>query len=391
MEMNENITLKLADDTIELEVLENQTYQYEIKKALSNINDEYDLMALTDKNLNHLACTYEVTKEDVIITYATIEKYSSFSKLKNKTTHDKLHVLKNIVKFIKTRDDGYTYILHPDNIVYDDNFMPLFIYVGLKDILEPLRQDDEELLHQSKCLIVSLFDKKYDFNALYSGGLDLVNKTKFFEKIINATSLDELKEVLEDSFTTETQSYENTNTIVSKNKYNIYKVLAITGVIVSLVLAALAGHAYLRTVPYANRMNEASHYFVAGNYGGVISTLRHENISNLPITQKYMLAHAYVIAEPMNERTRESVLSVLSTSSDELFLEFWIYIGQEDYERAIEIAQELSDLRLLYHAYFRAIEIIRDDREMSGAQKDELMSMYQNLLDEVEESLFGEE
>jgi uncharacterized membrane protein YukC len=93
----------------------------------------------------------------------------------------------------------------------------------------------------------------------------------------------------------------------------------------------------------------------------------------------------------MNELTRASALDMISISIDELYLEFWIHIGQENYERAIEIAQELDDIRLLYHAYFRAIEIIRDDREMPGALKDELMSRYRNLLEEVERTLFGEE
>ena len=390
--MNEkNIILQIDSNKITLENLDNGVYKYEFVKSLSNVNSEADILPLCITQPAHIPCQYQLEDDLVVLTYQIDEKYSNFDNLRDKATYEKLHILKNIKKIIENRELGYTYILHPDNIVYDDNYLPLTVYVGFQDIFYPLSQNDEDILYQYKCLVTYLFEVKYDFDSLYNGGLDILNKTKFLQKIYECSTIEDLVTLLEDSFIKENETFHKTNKVVSANKYNLFRTFSIAGIAVSVVALALLANAYMRTIPYTNRMNEASYAFVSQDYGKVVSTLRNDNASALPVTQKYMLAYSYIIAEPMNETSRKSALSVISTKSDEAYLTFWIYIGQENYVDAIELAKELSDLRLQYHAYYRAIEIIKNDQNMSGSTKEEKINTYEEQLGQVEERLFGNE
>jgi type VII secretion protein EssB len=236
-------------------------------------------------------------KDDVItLTYTLKENDIFLDNLRKSSNHDKLHVLKNIKDLLESRDAGYTYYLHPNNLVYDDNFLVSSIYVGYRNLIEPFTQDDEELLYQYKCLVASYFNKKYDFDDLYNSSLDVLSKTKFLEQVIQTTSIDELANLLEENFKKEVNNYELGNIIVRKSKYSTYKVLSLLGIIVSVISITLVVNAYVRVIPYENRMNEAVQAFVGGNYGRVISVLRNENIENLPVAQKYMLARAYLVA-----------------------------------------------------------------------------------------------
>lgn len=386
-----NIKLEYNNENIELKYIGDNQYTYEFIKSLSKVKDSTDLLPLTIEQPSHLKTTFKIEGDLVKLNYQLNEDMKEFSNLKKQENYQKLHVLKNISKIIDNRNQGYTYILNPANIFYDSNNIPSVLYVGYVNLLLPFKQEESDLVFQYKCLVTYLFDDKYSFSGLYNGGLEILKKTTFLNEIYEASSIIEIQDILEAAFKKERDVYFSHNSIVNKSKYNILKftsIIAIIAFAISLVFTVIA---YFNILPFNKQMNEASYQYVSNNYGKVISTLKDENPNSLPQAQKYMLAYSYIKGEIMNEKSKNSAIAAISTKSDASYLLFWIYIGRANYEKASDIAKELNDLKLEYHASYRAIEIIKQDKNLSGAQKQELLSKYEEQLKKVEKKLFKKE
>lgn len=365
-------------------------YYYTFQKSLSNINNISDILPLIVDNRFHVKCSYTEEKDEVTLNYTIDKSLVKFEEIKDYNLHQKLRILRNVGLIFDGVSSGYTYSINPKNLLINDNKLVKVIYVGFSETLLPLSQTEEEIVTQYKCLITSVLEN-HEFEHLYNGALDIVKKTKFLTRVFNATSIDEIVEMLEESFQVEEKKFNNDNRIVHKAKYRFYKIstgISIVGFLVSSVLTVYFG---AMVVPQKNLLNEASTLFVSENYGKVISTLSDEDVEDLPAAQAYMLAYSYIQLEPLSDENKASALSSISVKSDRRYLNFWIYIGQEDYEKAISISKELTDIQLQYHATYRALDIIRRSTEIDGDTKEQLITQYETSLESLEEQLIPEE
>src|SRR5699024_8549470 len=98
----------------------------------------------------------------------------------------------NVARFQECLPTRTTCLLHPDNLVFDDNLMPSMIYRGIRDLLPPYEMEEEKFLKQYKCLIIALFSKTYTFDQLYAGSLTNANETEFQRQVSEMEALPDL-------------------------------------------------------------------------------------------------------------------------------------------------------------------------------------------------------
>lgn len=384
-----SLELSFYDTTIEL--IETEIgYEYSFQKSLSNINNISDILPLIIDSKFHVKCNYTENNDEVILSYEIKDSLSKFDNIENYKLHQKLRVLRNVGLIFDGIDSGYTYSINPKNLLIDDNNLVKAIYVGFSDTLTPLSQTNEEVIRQYKCLITCVLEN-HEFEYLLNGGLEIVKKTKFLDRVFNAGNIEEIIEMLEESFKKEEEIFKSDNVTVNKIKYSFYKRFSIISTIGFAICAIVAVYFSLLVIPGKNQLNDASTYFVSDDYGKVINTLRDEEVENLPVAQAYMLAYSYIQLEPLSDENKESALNSISVKSDRRYLNFWIYLGMEDYEKAISLSKELTDLQLQYHATYRAIDIIKKSTDIDGETKDQLLGQYNTSFESLEEQLFPEE
>lgn len=388
---NQDINIQYLNTTTTLVNIAEGVYTYEFLKSMSNIQTTSDILPLVIDKPSHVHATYELVDDMITITYHVDQQDATMNTIRTLLKYEQLQVLKNIKFMFHTSKQGYTYILHPDNLVYSVDYMPKCIYVGYDSILEPIKQSEEQLLYQYKCLIFSVLEKSFDFDKLLNGELEYCKKTTFLSKVYKAESVSDVIVLIENAFEEEKKQYLTRHIAVRKNRYQAMRLTSLVASIVAVLSLILAIYSFVVKLPYEQLMNEASKYYISEDYGNVIKTLYKESPESLPQTQRYILAYSYILEEPMQKKSKDSALNVLRMNSDERYLNYWIYLGRMDYESALEISKVLTDLNLEYHATYRAIEIIKASDSISGQEKETKIKEYTGKLETLEKQLFGDD
>ncbi|MGL4383004.1 MAG: type VII secretion protein EssB [Bacilli bacterium] len=384
-------TLVIENNEVKLKY-EDGSYTLSFLKSLSNVKNSADLLPLILKQSYHTDVSYDLKDDMVYLKYKLKTDDQSFNNIKNELFYNKLQILRNTYFIISDlEDNGYTYYLNPTNLVYDDNWHPSIIYVGYRNLLSPLDQSEVDLLRQYKCLCIQTFDTKYDFDSLYNGTLETIKKSTLVTKIDQANTIVELHDILNELYHLEKKKFTSKMKLVSRQSNTTLKIVSTISIVLTLISIVVVANAYLKTIPYLEKMNVVATNFISNDYGKVISNLKDKKPKDLPAAQQYMLAYSYILSEPLNEESKASALKSISAKSDERILSYWIYLGREDYQQALNLSKELTDLNMQYHASFRALEIIKNDKSISGSEKEELLTKYQAEFDKLEETLFGEE
>src|SRR5699024_1264372 len=139
---------------------------------------------------------------------------------------------------------------HPNNLLFNDNLMPMIIYRGIRDVVPPYEMDEKQFLKQFKCLAIALFSKKYTFDQLYSGSLQHATGTEFERQVNAIHDRGELNHVLQKSDREEQTMTDKNMQLISKQLYQSYRRLSINMMIVSILLAAPLEYIIFLKIPY---------------------------------------------------------------------------------------------------------------------------------------------
>lgn len=278
---------------------------------------------------------------------------------------------------------NYQSILSMENLYYDENYIP---HIKERDLCKEGRKETwEDFLFLYQSFVGGILGRRYSVTQIQQGGLGILKRDGSFREYYNAESTEVLTELLRERKQNYVEKQKKTKVHVSKNEYRIKSVCT---VVTPLLLAgAVGGMIYLghMVVPYQEKLISANEAYVGGDYVACIDSMKTIAAEQMDIHSKYILADSYARGESLKKEEIEEIVSRLSVQSDEKELEYWIYLGRQKELKAQELAQSLSDDKLLIYAYMKELDRLKSNTSMDGEEKQtrisELESAIKNLGD----------
>lgn len=377
-------TIQFESLTLPFSVNEH-TWQLNLPKSQTQVKNVLELSLVTEPSNLFVPVTVDEEEDSFTFTFSIDPEMKKWDDLKTLGHNDKLRLLCNVARFRECLPTRLTFFLHPENLVFDKNLIPFIVYRGIRNIVPPYEIDEEMFLKQFKCLIISLFSKKYTFDDLYSGSLENALDTEFEKKVIETNDLSQLISFLEMSYMNEQKVTDEKMQFVSKKRFVIFKQLAIIMVVVSVLLATPLAYIWFVKLPYQEKLLLSHRNYLASDYGEVIHTLSGEDPENLPITAKYVLAYSYIKVENLSDKEKDVIMKNVTLKSNEDYLLYWIYNGRGDFNKSIDLAKYIDDPSLIMYGLIKKIEQDKNNPDLTGSERDEEVRKSQDELEKYRE------
>ena len=123
---------------------------------------------------------------------------------------------------------------------------------------------------------------------------------------------------------------------------------------------------------------QADTAFIKVDYSGVITELEGISPSGLPNTQKYELAYSYIQGLEFSSDQKKVILNNVTLKSDELYLTYWIQVGRNRFEDALDTAKRINDSDLILYALTQEIKQVREDGQLSGKDRESKLNALES-------------
>lgn len=199
-------------------LIKRSSTQYELclKHAFDSYTELIKLLPLLDVHQGHVTSFFQSRKDNIYICYQLNHDCLLYANILSKPSYVKLKYLSNFDIIFNTKVTGYTYILHPNNLVYDDSYIPKIIYVGFCDVLDPMEQSADELLLQFKCLVLYTLNPSVKYEYLLNGAIHYISKNAFEKSIYRALSLKEILILIKNEYYIERKNHMSKYYLMSK-------------------------------------------------------------------------------------------------------------------------------------------------------------------------------
>jgi type VII secretion protein EssB len=336
-------------------------------------------------------CKLHFNDEDVDITY-DVTGLQSFLTLKNREMGQRLRALYNVACLAR-ETKKFSFLLSPDNLYYDVNLTPKLLKRYLRNDVQ--NTTDMDFLLQYKALAGSLYQDRYSFQDYYNGGIDLLKKNRFLKDVYDCDSTDELSSLLLKAYEEESAVTDQNLVTMEKGRYVRNKAIMAAAIIAACLFAACSAYMYFFKVPAQRQVIDAMNAFLNHEYEQTAETLSTIPVNQLTLEDKYILAYSYVNMEQLTDGQRENILRDIKISSeadfDDGILDYWIYIGRNQGDEAVDLAKSINDTQLLAYALLHLEAQVNSDRNLSGEEKQEKLTEIQKQLDEISAELNPEE
>lgn len=344
---------------------------------------ELDLLAHDDDVL--VPCRVTDDEDGVTLHLTPEDGAAQWAEVMRLPRTDRLRALVNVRACVALADRGYAVLLHPGNLLVDRNLRPRLLYRGLAGVMPPREEGERHLLRQYQALVLATMDRGQSFADLLDGTLALRRANAFERAVVGAGSVDELVTCLGGLHDEAVAADRATLVRVTRRAYAGYRHAAVWLGVLALGAAGAAGYTVFIQAPFDARMLEADGRYIAGDYAGVIETLRPIDETRLPLTQRYALASSYLRSANLSEAQRVAVENGLSLSSEKAFLSYWVQIGRGELDDALDRAKGLDDVDLVLYALTLLQEQVRADGSLGGSERearlDDLQSEYDRYLE----------
>ncbi|MDD8048702.1 MAG: type VII secretion protein EssB [Thomasclavelia sp.] len=349
------------------------------KKSQLSAKDDYDFSVIEKKEPFMLDCSIKRDGDDITITYdCGIRK--PFTSIHEQSMTEKYQSLVNIQKLVED-NKSLKFSLNPENIYYDFNMIPAVLF---RDIYENEEFNENDFVQQYKSLIGFTLQNTYSFEDYYQGGNSLLLNNKETAPFSNINDLDELVELLNNKYLNIRKSDREDYIKVKRNKNRLIKYGIRVGIVIIVVLSFLLGYFGIYRLNEEKTFNSASESYVEKDYNDVIDTLDDVKVSHMSVYIKYILAVSNVKAQSLSDKQKSNILSSVTLNSNEKILDFWIYLGKDNTDEAIDIAQQLGNDEYLAYAYMKEKDNIENDSSLSGEEKTTELEEVQKKIDELD-------
>jgi type VII secretion protein EssB len=358
-----------------------------MKKSAFVAKNQYEYKKLTFPEKNLLNVTLEEEKEDLIFTYEMADKKPLLN-IRNEDVLTVLAVLMNIEKLKETLEK-YCFSMSPDNLYYDINRQ---VYVKVRDIYSDGRGfEEQEFIDNYKALAGYALQKKYSYEDYKKGGKKLLSKNQLQNKIREAENVQVIREVLNEEYIRVEKERKDNQLLLNKGTYQSMRVaITILGILCTIAII-YTGYRLIKVDPYTNAVINATNDYIEQDYVSCIDAMRDVKVTSMEVHQKYILANAYIRSENLAQEQKNNILEHISLSETPVRLEYWIYLGRGDTDKAIDIAMQQSDDELLLYSYMKKKAAIESDATLSGEEKTQQLKDISSVMEPLMEQYNTEE
>ena len=339
-----------------------------------------DLRELLILDLHHplfLEQTMDADEDGLTFTYQLEPHSLSYEEVKSRPISERIRLALNVFALEAALELPVTFLLHPSNLMITKDAQAKIAYRGVPGIMTPEALTDEDFLRQAKCFAATLF-ADVDFMELYNGSLELETLPDFLVELREAEDQAAAVAVLEKAYLDKTKEEKATLIQVSSRWHRVFKLASIwLSVAVVLLIIPLIYLIFLQN-PFKEKLLQADTDFIKVDYSGVITELEGIAPSSLPTTQKYELAYSYIQGLEFSSDQKKVILNNVTLKSDELYLTYWIQVGRNRFEDALDTAKRINDSDLILYALTQEIKQVREDGKLSGKDRESKLNTLES-------------
>ncbi|WZY00476.1 type VII secretion protein EssB [Bacillus sp. FSL W7-1360] len=370
---------------------ETNTYLLRFQESEVKLTTHLEPGVLEEYDAN-MKRTWKKQKHELCMVIAPEEGMIPFHRLKEKDNASKLLVAYSLIQAVKQHDSARLHlIISPENVLVDAGLSVSFIYYGIQESLPPYVKDDAKLFAELRATLLTLLDGEHHFKAYMNntGTLKMSEKAK---RILNEETISGLHTLIV-RWTKEHEAREKQYHKMPMRKWLVRK-WTLVGTIAALVpLIFFTVYTFAFVQPRQEAFTASHTAYLNQNYSEVIDVLEPYKTGVMPKVVKYQLAQSYVAVESLKDEQRENLRNILVLQALEDYFEYWIAIGRGENEEALDIARGLEDPEWLVYANVKLREQIRNDKQLSGKEREEKLkevdaelAQYQKTLEEMKEA-----
>lgn len=368
-DISRKIDIQVQKDKVLVTLQANQYRLAELDQFQAVLKKGTTLLAgeLLEATEEQLVLSYEKDNYAVPIDEA-IKKMSPFKRL---LLAQKIHFIE---PFLHSTIQPF---IHPRNIFLFGEELSI-AHRGFMNLVVPYVTNEEDFLKQYRALILFILHPKLDYERLIEGSGTLQDPLS--KNIQAALAPEQIDQMISEQVVIQKMKQKKQNQLVNKKSYTVFKWGSLVLLLATLVLGFLVGNYSLKEVPTQERVITAAANYIANDYSGVLSTLKEDTPETLPKSAQYMYAVSSIQLDNLSNEQKEMVLNNISQKSNENTLIYWIYIGKGEFEKALDIAQNVGDNQFILHAYTKLYEATKLDTKMNGEKKQELLTKYEEAI-----------
>lgn len=353
------------------------TWQLSLKRSDVASQDLRELRLLDLHHPLFLEQTMEADEDSVTFRYQLEPHGLGYEEVKSRTISERIRLALNVFGLEAALALPVTFLLHPMNLFITKDAQAKIAYRGVPGLMTPQAVSSEDFLRQAKCFAVTLFSE-LDFMDLYNGSLELETLPDFLTDLCQAEDIATAVAVLEKYYVEKAAKEQAELVLVPSRRHRIFKLATIwlTASVVLLVVPLI----YLIFIqnPFKEKLLQADTAFIKVDYSGVITELEGISPSGLPNTQKYELAYSYIQGLEFSSDQKKVILNNVTLKSDELYLTYWIQVGRNRFEDALDTAKRINDSDLILYALTQEIKQVREDDQLSGKDRESKLNALES-------------
>lgn len=358
--------------------------------------DEQFIVYLTGTQVNQQELEFIKSKTNLVssedeeyafkISYPLSNKEKSLKSLmlEMKSELERLELVLKL-KTLSTKNSGYKVpFVHPENIFFIDGDLA-FIHIGIRDGIAPMNIDDTLALSQYKALTLAILNPKISYDNFVNGEMSL--RDKFSQALSNCDSFEEVLHLVETKLTKERQKEEAVLVKVSKGRYRFFKYAGSVAVVAAIAMGVLTIIDQKTTIPKQKAIMTAQADFITSHYDKTLDDLKSYQPKQLSKDARFVLASSSINLANLSQTQKAAVLNNISSTTDDNTLNYWIYQGRGEFEKALNLAKNIGDDQLTLLAYTDLYQATKLNTSMNGDEKQKKLEEYNKQIQELSKSL----
>ncbi|MGI6050900.1 MAG: type VII secretion protein EssB/YukC [Bilifractor sp.] len=351
----------------------------EVRKSSMRAQDPIDYEKICARRDGLLPCTYEEDREDLYFHY-DLTGMKPVSEIKNESREGKYQFLINFQK-LEELTDSYRFDLTEDNIYYDENYL---VWVKKRDIYgRGEKPDRRKFLEQYKCFVAAVLGTHYSLKQLQESGVEICKNEKWFTPIYQCNTSGDVADILRKARDRYETREEHETRRVSRKSFLVLRIVAIVAIAAAVLGGGYAIYLSVKTVPVQSSLIAANESFIEKDYSACTEYLLDMDTEDMDIDTLYILAYSYANMESFRKDEMQNIIDSLSVHSSRQNLEYWIYIGRLQTDKAEETAMALSDDKLLVYAYMKEADTLENDTQMDGTEKQQRLTELESEIEKL--------